>query len=154
MISFIEELIFISWKLDSQIQFHNKLDYLYFAWWNSFSVCILLSVQCSELGSKAQSSGVVVDVVSHEGGDHVVRMIEQRLHPHMAGVAGIGCGGSIAILVAGCSMVACVLQARKHSVVASLTLATTTFFHTWCTEASSFFFLCELRPVQKIGGSW
>ena len=49
---------------------------------------------CSELGSEAESSGVMVDVVSHEGGDHVVRMIEQRLHPHMAGIASIGCGGS------------------------------------------------------------
>ena len=59
---------------------------------HTFSVCIVFSV-CSELGSEAESSGVMVDVVSHEGGDHVVRMIEQRLHPHMAGIARVG-GGS------------------------------------------------------------
>ena len=33
-------------------------------------------------------------MVPHEGGDHVVRMIVHRLHPHMAGIAGIGGGGS------------------------------------------------------------
>ena len=34
----------------------------------------------------------MVDVVSHEGGDHVVRMVEQWLHPHVAGIARLGSG--------------------------------------------------------------
>ena len=31
----------------------------------------------------------MVDVVPHEGGDHVVRVIVQRLHPHLAGIPGL-----------------------------------------------------------------
>ena len=46
---------------------------------------------CSQLGSKAEGPGVVVDVISHEGGDHVVGVIVQRLHPHLAGIPGLCC---------------------------------------------------------------
>ena len=31
----------------------------------------------------------MVDVVPHEGGDHVVGVIVQRLHPHLAGITGL-----------------------------------------------------------------
>ena len=36
----------------------------------------------------------MIDVVPHEGGDHVVRVIVQRLHPHLAGIPGLGGGRS------------------------------------------------------------
>ena len=32
---------------------------------------------------------MVLDVISEEGGDHVVGMIIQRLHPHIAGIASL-----------------------------------------------------------------
>ena len=41
----------------------------------------------SQLGSDAQSPGVVVHMVPHEGGDHVVGVVVQRLHPQLARVA-------------------------------------------------------------------
>ena len=43
----------------------------------------------SKFWSTVQSPGVMVDVVPHEGGDHVVRVIIQRLHPHLAGIPGL-----------------------------------------------------------------
>ena len=41
----------------------------------------------SELGSDAECPGMMVHMVSHEGGDHVVRVVVQRLHPQLARVA-------------------------------------------------------------------
>ena len=35
----------------------------------------------------------MLDVISEEGRDHEVRMIVQRLHPHTAGIAGLGSSG-------------------------------------------------------------
>ena len=32
-------------------------------------------------------------MIPHEGGDHVVRVVVQRLQPHLAGVAGLLCSG-------------------------------------------------------------
>ena len=50
----------------------------------------------SQLGSDAQSPGVVVHVVPHEGGDHVVGVVVQRLHPQLARVVcSCCCGGKI-----------------------------------------------------------
>jgi hypothetical protein len=37
--------------------------------------------------------GVEVDVVAHEGGDEVVRVVVQRLHPQRHRVFGLGRGG-------------------------------------------------------------
>ena len=40
---------------------------------------------------------MVVDVIPHEGGDHVVRVIVQRLQPHLARIPGLG-GSSSKVL--------------------------------------------------------
>ena len=50
----------------------------------------------SQLGSDAQSPGVVVHMVPHEGGDHVVGVVVQRLHPQLARVVcSCCCGGKV-----------------------------------------------------------
>ena len=46
----------------------------------------------SQFGSDAKCPGVVVHVVPHEGGDHVVGVVVQRLQPQLARVAGSCCG--------------------------------------------------------------
>ena len=51
---------------------------------------------CLQFWPTVKSPGVMVDVVPHECGDHVVRMIEQRLHPHLAGIPSlIGCRSEV-----------------------------------------------------------
>ena len=42
---------------------------------------------CSEPGPEAEGPGVKVDVVLHEGGDEVVRVVVQGLHPEGEGVS-------------------------------------------------------------------
>ena len=45
------------------------------------------------LGCESECSGVEVDVVPHEGGDEVVRVIVQRLQPESHRVLGLVGGG-------------------------------------------------------------
>ena len=45
------------------------------------------------LGCESECSGVEVDVIPHEGGDEVVRVIVQRLQPESHRVLGLVGGG-------------------------------------------------------------
>ena len=51
-----------------------------------------LVISDSKLGSESKGSGMVVNVISHEGGDHVVGMVVQRLHSQLARVSSLGSG--------------------------------------------------------------
>ena len=44
--------------------------------------------------SQTKCSGVMVNMVSHESGNHVVRVVEQGLHPQLAWIANASSGCS------------------------------------------------------------
>ena len=89
-------------------------------------------LECLHARSEAQGRGVVLDVISEEGGDHVVGMVVQRLQPHSAGIAGLPSSSSQVL-----RLQLALEEAVRGSLVGDISRLCSDWFHHYVAEASS-----------------